>query len=128
MNCKSTSPEFHKQQSPKKNKLPTSATSPQNKAMADQIAQLTKAMANKENRPTHGGSDGDGSGGGGSSGSGSGGGGGGGGLRDRERGWAQVQYSKPQNIGCYCYSHGFHPAGENHTSATCNRKQVKITR
>ena len=73
--------------------------------MVGQIAQLTKAMANKENMPNGGG------------------GGGGGGLRDRERGRAQVQYTKPRNMGCYCFSHGFHSAGENHTSATCNRKQ-----
>ncbi len=50
--------------------------------MADQIAQLTKAMANKENRPNGSG--------GGDSGGGGGGGGGSGGLRDRERGCAQV--------------------------------------
>jgi len=26
-------------------------------------------------------------------------------------------------MGCYCFSHGFHPAGENHTSANCQWKQ-----
>ncbi len=46
------------------------------KAMSDQIAQLTKAMANKENTPN---------GGGGGSGGGAGG-GAGGGLRDIGRG------------------------------------------
>ncbi len=25
-------------------------------------------------------------------------------------------------MGCYCFSHGFHPVGENQTSATCNWK------
>ncbi len=70
--------------------------SAQIKAMADQIAQLTKAMANKENMPNSGGNGGGSSnGGGGGGGSGSGGGGGGGGLRDREKGRAQVQYTKP---------------------------------
>jgi hypothetical protein len=26
-------------------------------------------------------------------------------------------------MGCYCSLHGFHPASENHTSATCQWKQ-----
>jgi hypothetical protein len=78
------------------------------KAMSDQIAQLTKAMANKENEPNSSSSSGGGSG---SSGS-----------RGRDNGQARyiaVQYSKPCSMGSYCSSHGFHPAGENHTSATC---------
>ncbi len=111
------------------NKAATDAMSAQSKVMADQIAQLTKAMANKENRPNSGGngssssnSGGSGSGSSSSSGSGSGGGGGGGGLQDRDRGCAQVQYTKPRNMGCYCSSDDFHPAGESHTSITCNRK------
>ncbi len=95
------------------NNTSTDAMSAQIKAMVDQIAQLNKAMANKENRPNSGSS------GGSSGGSGRG----GGGLQERERGHAQVQYTKPQNMGCYCFSHGFHPAGKNHTSATCNWKQ-----
>jgi hypothetical protein len=56
-------------------------------------------------------------------GGGGGSGGGGGGLRDRGRGQVVIQYDKPRSMGCYCYSHGFHPAGENHTSATCTWKQ-----
>ncbi len=27
-------------------------------------------------------------------------------------------------MGCYCSSHGFHPAGKNHTIATCNRNHA----
>ena len=45
------------------NKASTDAMSAQIKAMADQIAQLTKAMANKENRPNGGGDSGGSSGG-----------------------------------------------------------------
>jgi len=93
------------------------------KTMSDQIAQLTKAMANKENTPN-------GSGGGGGGGSGGGGGGlrdrgrgRGGGLRDRGRGRVVIQYKKPRRMGRYCFSHSFHPAGENHTSAKCRWKQ-----
>ena len=26
-------------------------------------------------------------------------------------------------MGSYCHSHGFHPVGANHTSATCTRKR-----
>jgi hypothetical protein len=107
------------------NKAATNAMFAQIKVMTDQIAQRTKAMANKENRPNSGGNGGSSSKNSGSgSGSGSGGGGGGGGLQDRERGRAQVQYTKPRNMGCYCSSHGFHPAGKNRTSATCNRKHA----
>jgi hypothetical protein len=29
------------------------------------------------------------------------------------------QNAKPRNIGRYCYSHGYHPVGANHTSANC---------
>ena len=77
------------------------------KAMSEQIAQLAKKLDNKENN----------------GGGGGGGGGGSGGLRDRSRGRVAVQYDKPQSMGCYCFSHGFHPAGENHTSANCQWKQ-----
>jgi hypothetical protein len=78
------------------------------KAMSDQIAQLTKAMANKENAPSNGSSS---RGGSGSSGG-----------RRRDKGQARyiaVQYTKPRSMGSYCSLHGFHPAGETHTSATC---------
>ena len=84
------------------------------KVMLDQIAQLTRAMANKENVPN--GSGGSGSGGGG------GGGGSGGGRRGHGERYVAVQYNKPQSMGCYCSSHRFHPAGVNHTSTTCQWK------
>ncbi len=86
------------------------AMAAQIKAMSDQIAQLTKAMAIKENAPN-------GSSRGGSSGSSGG--------RGRDKGQARyvaVQYTKPCSMGSYCSSHGFHPAGENHTIATCTWK------
>ncbi len=78
------------------------------KAMLDQIAQLTKAIANKENAPKGGGV--------GNSGSSS-----------RNKGQARceyVQYDKPHTMGSYFSSHGFHPAGVNHTSTTCSRTLV----
>ncbi len=91
-------------------KASTGAKAAQIKAMSDQIAQLTKAMANKENAPN-------GSSSGGGSGSSSG--------RGRDKGQARyiaVQNIKPRSMGSYCSLHGFHPAGENHTSATCTWK------
>ncbi len=80
------------------------------KAMSDQIAQLTKAMAIKENAPN---------------GSSSGGGSGSSGGRGRDKSlvrYVAVQYTKPRSMGSYCSLHSFHPAGKNHTSATCTWK------
>ncbi len=80
------------------------------KAMSDQIAQLTKAMANKENAPN---------------GSSRGGGSGSRGSRGRTKGQARylaVHYTKPRSMGSYHSSHDFHPAGKNHTSTTCTWK------
>jgi hypothetical protein len=80
------------------------------KAMSDQIAQLTKAMALKENAPN---------------GSSSGGGSGSSGGRGKDKGQARyvaVQYTKPCSMGSYCSLHGFHPAGKNHMSTTCTWK------
>jgi hypothetical protein len=91
-------------------KASSNAMAAQIKVMSDQIAQLTKTMANSTN----------GRGGGG------GGGGSGGGLR--ERGQAQrdvVQYTKLRSMGCYCSSHGFHPAGENHTRGGNHKKNTR---
>ena len=83
-------------------KASTDAMAAQIKAMSDQIAQLTKVMVNKENAPN------------GSSGG-----------RGRDKGQARyiaVQYTKPHSMGSYCSLHSFHPAGKNHTSATCTWK------
>jgi hypothetical protein len=33
------------------------------------------------------------------------------------------QQTKLQNMGAYCSSHGFHPVGVNHDSATCSRRK-----
>ncbi len=33
------------------------------------------------------------------------------------------QMKKAHNMGVYCHSHGFHPIGTNHTSATCSWKK-----
>jgi hypothetical protein len=88
-------------------KASTDAIAAQIKTMSDQIAQLTKAMANKENAPNGSSSRGssDRSGG-----------------RGRDKGQARyvaVQYTKSCSMGRYCSLHGFHPAGKNHTSNTC---------
>jgi hypothetical protein len=87
-------------------KATSDAMALQLKTMSEQIVQLTKKLNNKENND----------GGGGGS-------GGGGGLRDRGQGRVAIQYNKPRNMGCYCFSHGFHPAGENRKSANCQWKQ-----
>ncbi len=82
------------------------------KAMLDQIARLTKAIANKENAPNGGG--GNNSGGGSSS----------GGRNKGQAGREDVQYNKPCTMVSYCSSHGFHPASVNHTSTTCSRRLI----
>jgi hypothetical protein len=70
------------------------------KVMSDQIAQLTRAMANKENTTNVGSI--------GSS------------LLNRGQAWRDVvQNTKPRSIGCYCSLHGFQPDDKNHTSTTC---------
>jgi hypothetical protein len=66
-------------------------------SLHDAVAKLTLAVANKEN------TGGNGSGGG----------------RDREK----KPYAKTRCMGAYCWSHGWHPIGENYTSATCNYKR-----
>ncbi len=73
------------------------------KVMASQIKSLTKApalltksLANKENKPSN---------------------------RPTRSNCQARQYTKPQSMGCYCWSHGFHPTGMNHTSATCKWKK-----
>ncbi len=91
-------------------KVSTNAMAAQTKAMSDQIAQLTKAMVNKENAQN---------------GSSSGGGSGSSGGRGRNKGQARyvaMQYTKPCSMGSNCSMHGFHPAGKNNTSATCTWK------
>ncbi len=81
----------------------TDAMAAQIKAMSDQIEQLTKAMANKENAPNGSGSSG-------------------GRGRDKGARYVTVQYIKPRSMDSYRSLHGFHPAGKNHTSATCTWK------
>ena len=71
------------------------------KALHDAVAKLTLALANKENER------------------GNGGGGGGGGRGNREK----KPYARPRCMGAYCWSHGWHPVGANHNSATCNFKK-----
>jgi hypothetical protein len=73
------------------------------KAMASQIKSLTKAvglltksLANKENKPSN---------------------------RPTGSNHQARQYTKPRSMGCYCWSHGLHPTGMNHTSATCKWKK-----
>jgi hypothetical protein len=62
------------------------------KSLTKAVALLTKSLANKENKPSN---------------------------RPTGSNRQARQYTKPQSMGCYCWLHGFHPAGMNHTSATC---------
>jgi hypothetical protein len=39
--------------------------------------------------------------------------------RDREK----KPYAKTRCMGAYCWSHGWHPVGENHTSETCHHRK-----
>jgi hypothetical protein len=76
-------------------KVMMDAMTTQTKAMSNQIAQITRAIANKENSPN---------------------GGSGGNSSSRNKGQARcedVQYDKPCTMGSYCLSQGFHPAGVN---------------
>ena len=67
------------------------------KSLHNAVAKLALTLVNKENT------------GGNSSGGG----------RDQEK----KPYAKTCCMGAYCWSHGWHPVGENHTSATCNYKK-----
>jgi hypothetical protein len=82
-------------------------------AMTAQIQALTNivAIAAKENR-------GGGRGGNGGGGSGRGGRGGNGGGEGGKR-----TFKFTRNMGAYCHTHGHHPIGVNHTSATCTNKR-----
>jgi hypothetical protein len=66
------------------------------KSLTKAVAILTKSLANKENKPS---------------------------SRPTGGGRQARKYTKPQSMGCYCWSHGFHPEGMNHTSATCTGKK-----
>ena len=33
------------------------------------------------------------------------------------------QFTGVRNMGAYCHSHGYHPAGTGHTSTTCKNKK-----
>ena len=44
-------------------------------------------------------------------------------LPKNAAGVRRPQMKKLRNMGAYCHSHGFHPAGEDHTSATCSWKK-----
>ena len=70
------------------------------KSLADTVAKLNLALANKENEVGNGG-----------------GGGGGGSIREKK------PYGKTRCMGAYCWSHGWHPVGVNHSSTTCNFKK-----
>ncbi len=81
-------------------------------ALTNTIATLSTAIAAaaKEN----------GSGGGGN---GSGGSGGGGGGDNNDGGGGKRTFKFTLNMGAYCSTHGHHPVGANHTSATCMHKR-----
>ena len=77
----------------------TNKMAEQLKSLADTVAKLTLALANKENE------------------GGNGSGGGVGGIQEKK------PYGKTRCMGAYCWSHGWHPVGRNHSSATCNFKK-----
>jgi hypothetical protein len=79
-------------------------------ALTNTIAMLSKAIAAAAKQG--GGSGGGGGGGGGVNGSGNNIGGGG-----------KRTFKYTRNMGAYCSTHGHHPVGTNHTSATCTHKQ-----
>ncbi len=87
-------------------------------ALTNTVARLSTAIAAvaKEN--------GGGGGGGGSGGSSSGGGGSGGGSGGGNNGGGggKRKFKFRRNMGAYCSTHGHHPVGANHTSATCTHK------
>ncbi len=66
------------------------------KSLIKAIALLTKSLANKENKPSN---------------------------RPTGSNRQARQYTKPQSMGCYCWLHGFHPAGVNHMSAMSKWKK-----
>jgi len=80
------------------------------KTMSDQIAQLTKAMANKENTPN-----GDG-------------GGGGGGLHDRGRGRVANQYENPQSMGTVSCTVSIQPARITQAQTASGNSQTTMPR
>jgi len=68
------------------------------KSLTDAVAALTASMANKENAAPNSNRVRD--------------------ERDRNTG-----FTYKRNMGGYCWSHGHHPVGVNHTSATCTQKK-----
>jgi hypothetical protein len=84
------------------------AMTAQIQALTNTVATLSKAIAAAEKQG------GGGSGGGSNGVSGSGNNIGGGGERT---------FKCTRNMGAYCSTHGHHPVGANHTSATCMHKQ-----
>ena len=67
------------------------------KLLTDAVALLAKNSNNKENEPKNKRT--------------------GGATKEKE------QYTKPRSMGNYCWTHGYHPAGANHSSATCTWKK-----
>jgi hypothetical protein len=66
------------------------------KSLTTAVALLTKSLANKENKSSN---------------------------RPTKSDHQARQYTKPQSMGCYCWSHGFHLTGMNHRKATCKWKK-----
>lgn len=68
------------------------------KWLTEAVAKLTKMVADKENAPPNNSNTG-------------------------TSNATRKQYTGVRNMGAYCHSHGYHPAGEGHTSATCKYKK-----
>jgi hypothetical protein len=67
------------------------------KMLSDAIAKLTVALANKENNPNRGG--------------------------DKNGVGTRKTWTKSRCMGGYCWSHGYHPAGNTHSTVTCTHQK-----
>jgi hypothetical protein len=68
------------------------------KKLTEAVAMLTKLVTDKENTPP-------------------------GNNNNTTNSGARKQFTGVRNMGAYCHSHEYHPAGTGHTSATCKYKK-----
>ena len=91
--------------------------------MIAQIQALTNTVVMQSTAIAAAAKENGGSGGGSGGGNRSGGGGGGGGGVNSGGGGGKRRFKFTSNMGTYCPTHGHHPVGVNHTSATCRNKR-----
>jgi gas vesicle protein len=68
------------------------------KKLTEAVAMLTKLVTDKENTPP-------------------------GNTNNTANSGTRKQFTGVRNMGAYCYTHGYHPAGTGHTSVTCKYKK-----